>query len=235
LREIREEDDSVVIGAMATHWNVQTSDLVRRHVPFLCEVAGGIADSQVRNRGTIGGSLVHADPAADYPAALLAAGAEIYCVSPRGERRIAIDDWFVAMMTTALADGEIVTRVRIPSTPPRGGAAYAKQKHPASRFAMPGVAVNLELDSRDRCSSVRIGVTGAGSVPCRASRAERLLAQRDATAIAEAAEAAAHDVEAEAGFQISALDKRQLVKAMTRRALESAWAAARFNPRNRFL
>lgn len=233
LREIREDRDAIVIGAMATHWSVQSSDVVQRNVPFLSAVAGGIADTQVRNRGTIGGALVHADPAADYPAALLASDAEVVCVSTRGERTVSIDDWFVGMMTSALVDGEIVTQIRVPQTPKGGGAAYAKHKQPASRFAMPGVAVNLELDAGERCVSVRIGVTGAGPVPCRAVAAERYLAQREATAIAEAAEAASREVEADAGFQITELDKRQLVRAMTGRALESAWTAARFNPRKR--
>lgn len=234
LREIREERGVIVIGAMATHWAVQSSEVVQRSVPFLSVVAGDIADTQIRNRGTIGGSMVHADPAADYPAALLAARAEIVCTSKRGERTVLVDDWFQGMMTTALAKGEIVTRVRVPATPKGGGAAYAKHKQPASRFAMPGVAANLELDSRERCVAARIGVTGAGPVPCRALRAEQLLLQRDSTAIAEAAEAASLEIEAEPGFQITDLDKRQLARAMTRQALESAWAAARFNPRRRF-
>lgn len=234
LREIREEWQHVVIGGMATHWSVQSSEIVQRRVPFLSMVAGGIADPQVRNRGTMAGSLVHADPAADYPAALLAADAEVFCLGVNGERRIPIDKWFVAMMTTALNADEIVTHIRVPATNRGGAAAYAKHKHPASRFAMPGVAASLELDSRERCNSIRIGITGAGPVPGRALHAERILMQKDATAIPEAAKAAAIEIEVEPGFQITAQDKRQLVEAMTRQALETAWASARIHPRKRF-
>src|SRR6185436_18542953 len=149
LREIR-DGDPLVIGALATHDEVATSPVVRKRIPGLAGLAGGIGDAQVRNRGTIGGSVAHGDPAADYPAAVLALGATI----ETDRRKISADDYFVGFFQTALAADEIVTAVRFP-VPER--AAYAKFPHPASKYALVGVMVAKAADG------VRVAVTGAGS------------------------------------------------------------------------
>ncbi len=163
LRGIRVEDGAVVVGAATTHAEVADSDVVRGSIPALADLAGQIGDPQVRNRGTLGGSVAHADPAADYPAALLALGATV--VTDR--REIPADDFFQGMFATALAEDEIVTAVRFPIP---DGAAYAKFPNPASKYAIVGVMVARTG------SGVRVGVTGASPTPHRASRFEAALA-----------------------------------------------------------
>lgn len=155
LRDIRAAEGGggeLVIGALATHDEVSSSPEVRRRIPALAALAGGIGDAQVRNRGTLGGSIAHADPAADYPAAVVALGATI----ETDRRRIAADDFFTGMFTTALAADEIVTAVHFP-VPER--AAYVKFPHRASKYAVVGVMV-AKLAAPG--SAVRVAVTGAG-------------------------------------------------------------------------
>jgi carbon-monoxide dehydrogenase medium subunit len=141
---------SVVIGAMSRHADVAKSDVLREAVPALASVPGSVGDPQVRNRGTIGGSIANNDPNADYPAALLGLGATVIT----NKRRIAADDFFTGMFSTALEDGEIITKVSFPIAKK---AAYEKFKHPASGFALVGVFVSK------RGSEIRVAVTGAGS------------------------------------------------------------------------
>jgi len=141
---------SIVIGAMTRHADVANSQIVKDALPALAEVPGSIGDPQVRNRGTIGGSIANNDPNADYPAALLGLGATIIT----NKRRIAADDYFQGMFTTALEDGEIITKVSFPIVKK---AAYEKFKHPASGFALVGVFVSK------RASEIRVAVTGAGA------------------------------------------------------------------------
>jgi len=141
---------SVVIGAMARHADVAKSDVLRQAMPALADVPGAVGDPQVRNRGTIGGSIANNDPNADYPAALLGLGATVIT----NKRRIAADDFFQGMFTTALEEGEIITKVSFPIAKK---AAYEKFKHPASGFALVGVFVSK------RGPDIRVAVTGAGS------------------------------------------------------------------------
>jgi carbon-monoxide dehydrogenase medium subunit len=150
LKRIRGGRGELVIGALATHDEVSASPEVRRRIPALADLAGGIGDAQVRNRGTLGGSLAHADPAADYPAAVL--GLEATIATDR--RRIAADDFFTGLFTTALAADEIITAVHFPVP---DGAAYAKFPHPASKYAVVGVFVAKNF------GGVRVAVTGAGA------------------------------------------------------------------------
>ncbi|HVT14897.1 MAG TPA: FAD binding domain-containing protein [Thermoanaerobaculia bacterium] len=168
LRQIRSAGDDLVIGALATHDEVATSAEVRRRIPGLAGLAAGIGDAQVRNRGTIGGSLAHADPAADYPAAVLALGATI----ETDRRSIAAGDFFTGLFTTALAGDEIIRAVRFP-VPER--SAYAKFPHRASKYALVGVMV-----ARTRAGSggVRVAVTGAGTHAFRLPVLEAALAER---------------------------------------------------------
>ena len=132
-------DGDLVIGALATHASVAASDTVAGAWPSVAETAGMIGDAQVRNKGTIGGSVAHADPAADYPTLLIALGAKIVATGSNGEREIAAGDFFVDLFTTSLQPGEIVTEVRIPAGN-GSGAAYVKHRHPASSYAVVGVA-----------------------------------------------------------------------------------------------
>jgi aerobic carbon-monoxide dehydrogenase medium subunit len=163
LREIRSEAGDLVIGALVTHDEVSTSDEVRKRIPSLAGLAGGIGDAQVRNRGTIGGSIAHADPAADYPAAVLALNATL--VTDR--RRIAADDFFQGFFQTALEPDEIITSVRFPVPQ---CSAYAKFPHPASKYAVVGVMV------AKTGGGVRVAVTGAGSKAFRVPALESALA-----------------------------------------------------------
>jgi aerobic carbon-monoxide dehydrogenase medium subunit len=165
LKDIRSEGDELVIGALVTHHEVSVSPEVRQRIPGLAALAGGIGDAQIRNRGTLGGSLGHADPAADYPAAVLALGATI--VTDR--RRIAADDYFTGLFSTALEPDEIITAVRFP-VPER--AAYAKFPHPASKYAVVGVMV------AKTAGGVRVAVTGAGSKVFRLPALETALGVR---------------------------------------------------------
>ncbi len=150
LRGIQKKGSGLDIGAMTTHDEVATSADVRSAIPGLCEVAGGIGDQHVRNRGTIGGSVANNDPAADYPAALLALGATVVT----NKRQIAADDFFKGLFSTALGDGEIVTRISFPGA---AKFAYVKLANPASRYALVGVAV------AQTAQGARVAVTGAGS------------------------------------------------------------------------
>jgi aerobic carbon-monoxide dehydrogenase medium subunit len=175
LQGIRVEGKELVIGAASTHAAVAEAPEVRRAIPALAELAGHIGDPQVRNRGTLGGSLAHDDPSADYPAAVLALGA----VVQTDRRRIPADDFFKGMFQTALAPDELITAVRFP-IPEK--AAYAKFPHPASRFALVGVFVARGP------AGVRVAVTGAGSSVFRQAALEKALAARFAAdAVAGAA------------------------------------------------
>src|SRR5579859_1053996 len=159
LSYIKEEGGQIRIGAMTTHFQVEISDLLRRACPLLPETATHLGDMQVRNKGTIGGSLVHSDPAADWPAAILALDAELVARGSKGDRSIKVSDFFVDMLTTALEPGEILREIRIPAGKGKPAQAYVKVRHPASGFAVVGVAVNLAT-AGGKCEAVAIGITG---------------------------------------------------------------------------
>lgn len=175
LSGIRDLGDSIALGALTTHTQVQWSESIQEHCPVLSYAASLIGDMQVRNRGTIGGSLAHSDPAADYPAVILALGAEIDAVGPNGKRTIKADDFFKGLLTTALGAGEIITEVRVPKTDKLGiGAAYEEMPHPASRYAVVGVAVWLKMDG-SKVGDTRVGLTGATDHAMRATKMENAL------------------------------------------------------------
>lgn len=175
LRGIEREGDRIRIGALTTHGEMAASEEVRRHCPILAETASVIGDLQVRARGTIGGSLAHADPAADYPPTVLALGATVVVRGPDGEREVTADDFFVDVLTTSLAPQEVVTAVTVPVLAEGTGTAYLKHPHPASSYAVVGVAAMLSLDG-GTCSDVRLAVGGATGRPVRATAAEEALA-----------------------------------------------------------
>lgn len=229
LRGVRDDGGRIRIGAMTTHWMVESSNLVLQKVPLLAEAAGQIGDVQVRNVGTIGGSLAHGDPAADYPAAALALEAEVLAEGPGGRRTIAASDFFTGLLATALTPDEILVEVSVPVQAPRTGTAYLKFPHPASGFAVVGIAALVALDGRGRCERARVGVTGVASVPYRARAVEDHLAGKelDGKTVAAAAEFAAAKVEANTDIFASAEYRQHLAAVFTKRAVLKALERAK--------
>ncbi len=225
LSGIKEDGGAIAIGALTTHYAVESSSLLKQKCPLLSEAAGTIGDPQVRNMGTIGGSLAHADPAADYPAAVIALGAELVAEGPKGKRTIKVDDFFKGLLTTALQPQEILVEILIPSWPAGTGMAYMKFPHPASRFAVVGVAAVVTADGK----RVGVGITGAGTKAVRAKGVEAALAGKtlDAATIKAAAEKAADGVDVQADLQGSVEYKTHLLKVYCRRALEAALSRAK--------
>ena len=167
LAGVREEGGALVIGALTTHYAVESSAVCKAKCPMLAAAAAMIGDPQVRNVGTIGGSLAHADPAADWPAVVLALGAELQATGPKGERTIKADDFFTNLLTTALGSDEILTAIRVPLPAAGTGMAYMKHPHPASRFAVVGVAAVVTM-SGGVCQRASVAVTGVGAKATRA-------------------------------------------------------------------
>ncbi len=220
---IREADGLIEIGAGTTHHDVATSTLLRDRCPVAAEAAATIGDQQVRNRGTLGGSLAHADPAADYPAVMLAVDATFHLKGPGGWRAVEARDFFQGMLTVDLAPDEILAKVTFA---PVRTAAYAKLHQRASRFAIVGVAA--ALDVRDgTLASARVGLTGASSSPSRLRDVEEALVGRQASsdtvsAVAEVAGDGIEDLNDD--IHASAEYRRAMIRVFTRRALEGALA-----------
>lgn len=229
LSYIREDGGQIRIGAMTTHYQLESSDRLREICPLLPECAGQIGDVQVRNKGTIGGSLAHSDPAGDWPAAIIALGAEIVAVSASGERTINATDFFVDMLTTALNPGEILREIRITAPTGRWGQSYMKVAQPASGFAVVGVAVNLSRDANGACRSAGIGITGVASKAYRASAVEQAItgSNLDEQTVKSAAAHAADGVAVNGDLYASEAYRRHLVQVYTRRAIEAAVARAK--------
>lgn len=181
LSGIRDAGDRIIIGATTTYDEVMRSDVVQRTLPILPEAIDVIGDLQVRNLGTIGGSLAHADPAADLPAVVLALGAELKAVGPNGERTIPADQFFVDLFTTALQPDEVLTEIAIPKPAPRTGMAYEKFANPASGYAVVGAAAVVTLGDDGRISAARVGVTGAGPYAVRRTEVEQALVGQEPT------------------------------------------------------
>ncbi len=220
---IREENGKIAIGALTTHTEIAASELLREKCPLLAETADEIGDVQVRNRGTIGGSLAHADPAADYPAAILALDAEMVVANAGGTRTIAAKDFFVDMLTTALRPGEILSQVRVPVLAPRVGTAYAKLHQPASGYAVVGAAARVTM-AGDKIEDVAVGITGLGPKAFRAMAVEKALKGKRASPqlLSEAARRAADGIDPLADIYASAEYRREMAAVFARRALERA-------------
>jgi len=225
---VREEGGAIVIGALTTHYTIESNAALKTKCPILPEAGAMIGDPQVRNMGTIGGSLAHADPAADWPAVILALGAELHATGPKGTRTIKAKDFFKDLMTTALGHDEILTEIRIPMPAPHTGMAYVKHPHPASRFAVVGVAAVLTL-ADGKCQEAHVAVTGVGAKATRAKGVEAALAGKppDATAIAAAAAKAADGIAITADLQGPVEYKAHLTRVYAKRALEAAGARAK--------
>ena len=225
LSYIKEEGGQIRIGAMTTHFQMETSDVLRRACPLLPETAANLGDMQVRNKGTIGGSLVHSDPAADWPPAILALDAELVATGAKGDRVIKASEFFVEMLTTALQPGEILREIRIPAGKGNVGQAYVKVRHPASGFAVVGVAVNLSVDG-GKCQSAAVGITGVSPKAYRAAKVEAGLKGNplDTKTLAAAASHATEGADISSDLYASTEYRKQLAAVYTRRALETAAA-----------
>ena len=175
LNGIREEQGCIHIGAMARHTQIEEDPLIREKLPMLCEAARQIADQQVRNRGTLGGSLAEADPSGDWGPVALALKAEMNCAGLNGKRRIAASDFFTFAYTTALESHEILTDVIFPVPAIGSAGVYLKLEAVAGAFAIVSAAVQMGLDKNGICQSIGIGVTGRGPVPEQAIAVENLL------------------------------------------------------------
>ncbi|HUZ78449.1 MAG TPA: xanthine dehydrogenase family protein subunit M [Chloroflexota bacterium] len=229
LDGIRDEGDTVVIGARVTHQAVEHSSLLASAVPLLPQTARWVGDIQVRNRGTIGGSLVHADPGADLPAAILALDATLVARDTRGQRHIAAGDFFQGLLATSLADEELLTEIRVSKLPAGTGTAYQKFPNPASRYAIVGIAVTIGLDSAGAIASAAIGVTGLADRPFRAAAAEAaLLGQRPVgQEVAAAAALVPQGQEAAGDIHASPAYRAHLAQVLAQRAIVEAGALAR--------
>jgi carbon-monoxide dehydrogenase medium subunit len=228
LNGIKEDKGGFTVGAMTTHWEVESSKALKAKVPVVSETAAVIGDPAVRNQGTIGGSLAHADPAADMPATAIAIGFEFICEGAKGKRTVKVDDWFKGLMETALKDKEVLTAIRIPVWGPGSGSCYMKFPHPASRFAVVGVAAVLSVDG-GKVGKASVGITGAGTKAVRAKGVEAAITGKgtDAASIQAAAEKAAEGVDVQADLQGSVEYKSHLLRVFAKRAMEAAAAAVK--------
>lgn len=219
----------VAVGALATYRDLQRSDVVRQRAPVLAEAADQIADVQVRARGTVVGSLAHADPAGDMPAVFLALGGAVHTVGPGGAgRAIASESFFVDMLTTALEEVEIIREVRVNALRAGEGAAYEKFEQPASHYALTGVCAVVRVEG-DTIREARIGITGVGPKAYRPERVEQALAGQPATqeAVEAAAQSAADGVDVQGDIHASPTYRAHLARVLTRRAVMRAIERAR--------
>ena len=221
LRGIKVSKKEVKIGALTTHAAVAASDEIRQACPILAEAAALIADPQVRNRGTIGGSLANADPASDYPTLIIALDAILTATGPNGERQIEARKFFKDLFTTALKRDEVLTAITVPAygLRPGMGSAYLKHRHPASSYAVVGVAALIGLED-DHVTRAVVAVGGITSNPSRAKAVEAALKGKDPTEENIAAAADQMDIEATLGDSYASAEYRaHLAKVMTKRAL----------------
>ncbi|MBV9328316.1 MAG: xanthine dehydrogenase family protein subunit M [Chloroflexi bacterium] len=230
LDYIREDQQAAQlrVGALARHVDFERSELIRARYPLLWDTARGIGDPLVRNRGTLAGAVAHADPAADWPAALLAANASVVASSPRGDRTIPLTKLYVAILTTSLAEDELITEVRVPLPRPRSGGAYEKLERKVGDYAVIGVGVQIALDEADNVQQAGIGLCNAGSTSIKATPAEAFLvgkplAPDNINQAAQLAMEASDPLEDDRG----PIDYKQaMVAELTRRALRRALARA---------
>jgi aerobic carbon-monoxide dehydrogenase medium subunit len=228
LRGVRIDGETLAIGALTVHADVAASDLVRKHLPGLAEAASVIGDLQVRNRGTIGGSVAHADPAADLPVILTALDASFVLRSMSGRRAVAADDFFTDFYTTAMTGHELLTEIRVPLPNAGSGTAYVKLPHPASGYVVVSAGVLITRQASGSCAAARVALGGVGSGPIRARATEAGLQGKSLTpaVIAAAAARAAEDADPAEDTYASAEYKRHVATVYTRRAIEAAAARA---------
>jgi carbon-monoxide dehydrogenase medium subunit len=225
LSGIRGQEGQIEIGAATVHHDIASSSVLRQNCPMVSDAAGAIGDPQVRNRGTLGGSLAHADPSADYPAVMLALDAGINILGPGGSRVVKANDFFQDLFTVDLAPDEVITSVRFR---PIRAAAYAKLHQRASHYAIVGVAVALEVQG-GTIQSARVGLTGASRCATRLASVEQALTGQPLSAqtIEAAARNAGDDVgEINADIHASESYRRAMIAVFARRAMQEAAARA---------
>lgn len=229
LDGIELEGDHLVVGAMTTKRDLERSELVRLHHPLLHASTRYVGHPQIRNRGTVGGSMAHADPAAEYPAVAVAGDFEMVVFGSGGERRIAAVDFFLGYLTTALDEGEILTAVRIPVMSPGTGWSFQELSRRHGDFAMVGTAITLDSDADGRCRNPRVVVFAVGGTPLRVTAAEDLiegeppsgdLFTRAAAVVRDAIDEPLSDLHASAEY------RRHLAGVLVQRALTEAVARA---------
>ena len=220
MSDITQDGDTISIGGLVTHVKVASSDVVKNSCPGLAECAGVIGDPQVRNKGTIGGNVAHADPGSDYPGALVAFDATICLANASGSRELAADDYFTGLFETAKEEGEMVTAVKVPAS---SASAYVKFPNPASRYAVVGVGVSLNMNG-GTCESASVGITGAADHAYRASESESALGGSDLgdDALSAAASAASDGQEMLNDLAASAEYRKHLCGVMLKRAVAVA-------------
>ena len=224
LSGARIDGETMAIGALTLHADVASSDIVRRHLPGLAEAASVIGDVQVRNRGTIGGSVAHNDPGADFPVILTALNASFVLHSPSGRRTVVADDFFVDYFTTALAPNEVLIEIRVPLPPSGAGTAYAKLAHPASGYVVVSAGALVIRGPSDRCVSARVAIGGLGNGPRHAAVTEAGLQDQPLTPeiIAAAAAKAAEGTDPDDDTYASADYKRHMATIYAKRAISTA-------------
>ena len=224
LAGIRLDDGHLAIGAMTRQRAVETSPLVRERCPLLAEAMPQIGHVQIRNRGTIGGSLAHADPASELPAVVAALDGELVLQSARGQRVVKPEQFFVAYLTTAAAPDELLVEVRVPVVPPRTGSAFLEVSRRHGDFALVGVAATVTLDEAGVCTAAAIALTGVGPTPALARDAALALVGQRPTpaAFEEAGRRVAERVQPDSDLHASRDYRRHLASVLTRRALGRA-------------
>lgn len=222
LSYIKEEGGNIAIGAMTPYYDIEVSDLLKENAPILPEATSLIGDVQVRNWGTIGGSVVHADPSSDLPAVLMALGAELVLKSSSGERVVPIDEFFVTILTTSIEPTEILTEIRFPN--PKGKkSSYQKLSNKASHYAVVGAAAVFGMDG-DKISDIKIAFSGLAATPLRAESVETALAGQSAddSTIEAACKDCATDVDALADLHGSQDYRRAMASVYAKRAIKAA-------------
>ncbi|MBI4528730.1 MAG: xanthine dehydrogenase family protein subunit M [Deltaproteobacteria bacterium] len=224
LSYVRQQEDRLVIGALTCHSDVEDSEIVRNRHQMIGDAVRNIGDAQVRNLGTVGGSLVHCDPSGDWGPVLLALGGEVRCLGPAGERIIRGTDFFTDTYETARDPTEIVTEVRLRSPQPGAGGAYLKLERRSGDFAVVGVAVCLVLDANDVCREAAIGLGGVAPTYVKATSAESVLRGMPLSdaAIAEAARCLDAEIDPYSDIRAPAEYKRAMAKVFFQKAVELA-------------
>ena len=224
LRGVRMDGNTLAIGALTVHTDVASAELVQKHLPGLADAASVIGDVQVRNRGTIGGSIAHADPGADFPVILTALNASFVLQSTSGSRSVAGDDFFIDFYTTAMKPNEVLTEIRVPLPTSGSGTAYVKLPHPASGYVVVSAGVLITRQASGSCALASVVLGGLGSGPIRAVATETELQGKPLTSevIAAAAAKAAEETDAEADSYASAEYKGHVATVYARRAIEAA-------------
>ena len=229
LAYVRPESGGVAVGAMTRQRVVERSEVVARAAPLLAEALPSIAHPQIRNRGTVGGSIAHADPSAELPAVMLALDARFRAKSSSGERSIPAGEFFKGMLETALAPGELLIEIVLPPLPASTGTAFLEVARRHGDYAMVGVAVIVTLDPRGRCKQARISLLSVGDGPVLATEAGKVLAGQTPSAdllraVGDAA--ATHDIDPPSDIHATAAYRRRLAAVLTRRALGRAFERA---------